>query len=135
MEKRVDEKMRPLVEEVGKLEGVTTGTAGEDEDFTQMNFEVEDMDALMSVGNRLQCILQFLFDTAPNNIGTFTGAIEYDTHEDKDGFTKPLFHLMCEIPDDKWRYHCIKVFTEEMKKMRLKYGTKKGNIQIEPMER
>jgi hypothetical protein len=132
-----DEKMKPFVEEIDRLEGVETfGDASENDDYMQLNFYVEDMDALMSVGNRLCSILQFIFNTVPMEVGTCVGGIEYRTtvNKDKDAFTKPFFKLICEIPNDEWRHHCINVFVEQLKKMRLKYGTGKGNIQIEAIK-
>jgi hypothetical protein len=134
--KFIDEKMRSLVEEIEKLEGVDVISASEDEDFTQIHFTVEDWDALLSVGNRLAWALQYLFNTAPSKIGNFVGAIEYHPsfpRDDEPSGVYTHFSLLCEITNKKWRYHCISVFRRELKKMRLKYGTKKGNIQLGPV--
>lgn len=131
MKMKIDQYIKPLVDEFNKLDGILTTSSCEghtEDDETYIAFKINSLPALTSIGNRISYIFTELYYRIPDGT-TFIGGLEYLT-DSENGKTHPRFSFHFETNSLKWRRQCINFFIKRFKEFREKHGTEAKNIQL-----
>lgn len=128
---KIDQYIKPLVDEFNKLEGITTTDSCEghsEDDETYIAFVVKDLLSLNSIGNRISVVFAELYYKIPKNT-TFTGSLEYHTRFENNK-ALPSFSFQFITNNLKWRHECIAFFIKRFREIREKHGIKATNVQL-----